>query len=164
MEQMGFSICCLTCDAQDVAGTERCRTCIDSHARARDNLTSGPASSKAERLAREFVSMLAEPAKSIDDTAHGELMIYYQKLINLHQGDEEMNTLQQVEARFERQRSKADKSLIRDVANQNPWAKTPPSSEEREEMLALFGPDSELDTKTWDELIAEVGELLEDED
>ncbi len=164
MEQMGFSICCLTCDAPDVAGTERCRGCIASHAKARDNLTSGPSSSKADRLAREFVSMLADPGKSIDDAAHGELMIYYQKLINLHQGDKEMNTLQQVEERFNQQRSKEDRSLIRDVANQNPWANNPPSHEEREEMLALFDPDEDLDSKTWDDLIAEVGELLDDED
>ena len=108
--------------------------------------------------------MLADPGKSIDDAAHGELMIYYQKLINLHQGDKEMNTLQQVEERFNQQRSKEDRSLIRDVANQNPWANNPPSHEEREEMLALFDPDEDLDSKTWDDLIAEVGELLDDED
>jgi hypothetical protein len=67
MEQMGFAVCCLTCDAADVAGSERCRVCIESHARARERLTSGPASSKAERLAREFVTMLAAAPFVITD-------------------------------------------------------------------------------------------------
>ena len=85
MEQMGFSICCLTCDAPDVTGSSRCRSCIAAHTRARDRM-SGQATSKADRLSRELVTMLASPAKYIDDTEHGELMLHYVTLISQHQG------------------------------------------------------------------------------
>ncbi len=163
MEQMGFTVCCLTCDAADVAGSERCRVCIESHARAREKLTSGPATSKAERLAREFVTMLAEPSKHIDDTIHGESMLVYQRLIDAHQGIEEATTIEQVEARFARQRRKQDRSLIKDVANQSPWAKRPPDAAEREEMLAMFGVEKPQEVPTWEDLIAEIGELLEED-
>ncbi len=163
MEQMGFSICCLSCDAPNVAGTERCRSCIGAHANARDNLTSGPASTKAHRLAREFVTMLAEPHKHIDDNIHGDTMLHYQSLIDTHEGKEEVTTLEQVEARFARQRAKEDKSLIRDVANQSPWAKRAPDATEREEMLSLFGTEKTREVPSWDDLMAEVGELLDED-
>ena len=163
MEQMGFVVCCLTCDAPDVPGTERCRQCIDSHARARDKLTSGPASSKAERLAREHVTMLADPGKHIDDSQHGEFMLAYQRLIDAHQGVEEVITMEQVEARFAKQRQKEDKSLIRDVANQNPWSDRAPDAEERKEMLAMFGSADRPEAPSWDDLMDEVGELLDED-
>ncbi len=163
MEQMGFAVCCLTCDALDEAGTVRCRTCIGSHARARDKLTSGPSTTKAHRLAREFVSMLSEPGKHIDDAIHGDSMLVYQQLIDSHQGKEEVITQEQIEARFAKQRAKEDKSLIRDVANQSPWAKKPPEAEQRAEFLSLFKTEESLDVPTWDELIAEVGELLDED-
>ena len=108
MEQMGFVGCCLTCDAPDIAGTERCRQCIDSHARARDKLTTGPASTKAERLAREQVTMLADPSKHIDDSEHGDFMLGYVRLIEAHQGVEEIVSMEQVEASFAAQRAKQD--------------------------------------------------------
>ena len=146
MEQMGFAVCCLTCDAPDIAGSERCRQCIDSHAKAREKLTSGPATTKAERLAREQVTMLADPSKYIDDSEHGEQVI----------------TMEQVEARFAAQRAKKDKSIIREVANQNPWAERAPDAEEREEMLQMFGTATRPEAPTWEDLLDEVGELLDE--
>lgn len=163
MEEMGFAVCCLACDAPDVPGTDRCRGCIDSHARARDKLTSGPASSKAERLAREHVTMLADPGKHIDDNEHGEFMLAYQRLIDAHQGVEEVVTMEQVEARFAQQREKQDRSLIRKVANQNPWADRAPDPEERLQMLEMLGSEAPPEVPSWDDLMAEVGELLEED-
>ncbi len=162
MEQMGFAVCCLTCDAPDIAGSERCRHCIDSHAKARDKLTSGPATTKAERLAREQVTMLADPSKYIDDSEHGEYMLNYVHLIAAHQGVEQVITMEQVEARFAAQRAKKDKSIIREVANQNPWAERAPDSEEREEMLQMFGTTTRPEAPTWEDLLDEVGELLDE--
>ena len=163
MEQMGFVVCCLTCDAPDIAGTERCRQCIDSHARARDKLTTGPASTKAERLAREQVTMLADPSKHIDDSEHGDFMLGYVRLIEAHQGVEEIVSMEQVEARFAAQRAKKDKSLIREVANQNPWSDRAPDAEEREEMLEMFGSAERPDVPSWEDLMAEVGEVLDED-
>ncbi len=90
-------------------------------------------------------------------------MLVYQRLINAHQGIEEATTIEQVEARFARQRRKQDRSLIKDVANQSPWAKRPPDAAEREEMLAMFGVEKPQEVPTWDDLIAEIGELLEED-
>ena len=87
MEQMGFSVCCLMCDAADVPGSERCKACIKGHTRARDRLTSGKASTKAQRLARELVTMLSDPFSYIDDEIHGESMQYYSEIIREHQQD-----------------------------------------------------------------------------
>ena len=39
MEQMGFSICCLSCDAPDIAGSQRCKLCISSHVKVRDKIS-----------------------------------------------------------------------------------------------------------------------------
>ena len=163
MEQMGFSICCLTCDAPDIPGTERCKGCIESHARARDKLTTGPATTKAERLAREQVTMLADPNKYIDDNDHGDFMLNYLRLIDSHRGIEEVITMEQVEARFAAQRSKKDKSLIREVANQNQWTKKAPDADERKEMLEIFGEAKSPDVPSWDDLLEEVGELLDED-
>ena len=160
MEQMGFAVCCLSCDAPDIAGTERCRGCIESHAKARDKLTSGPATTKAERLAREQVTMLADPSRYIDDNEHGNFMLNYVRLIDAHQGKEEVITMEQIEARFAAQRAKKDRSLIREVANQNPWAERAPDAEEREEMLQMFGTAKRPEAPTWDDLLDEVGDCL----
>ena len=162
MEQMGFAICCLTCDTPDIPGSERCRQCIHSHAKAREKLTSGPATTKAERLAREQVTMLADPGKYIDDSEHGEFMLNYVRLIDAHQGVEQVITMEQVEARFAAQRAKKDKSIIREVANQNPWAERAPDAEEREEMLQMFGTATRPEAPTWEDLLDEVGELLDE--
>jgi hypothetical protein len=107
--------------------------------------------------------MLSEPGKHIDDAIHGDSMLVYQQLIDSHQGKEEIITQEQIEARFAKQRAKEDKSIIRDVANQSPWAKNPPDAEKREEFLSLFKIEEPLEVPTWDELIAEVGELLDED-
>ena len=41
MEQMGFSISCLTCDAPDVTGSSRCRSCIKAHESKGQDVRSG---------------------------------------------------------------------------------------------------------------------------
>ena len=86
MEQMGFSICCLACDAPDIAGSQRCRDCISAHVKVRDKISSGVAITKADRLSREFVTMLTNPTDFIDNTVHSETMSYYKSLIDKHQG------------------------------------------------------------------------------
>jgi hypothetical protein len=84
MEQMGFSICCLSCDAPDIAGSQRCKSCISSHVKVRDKISSGPAITKADRLSREFVTMLANPSDFIENSKHSVTMTYYKSLIDAH--------------------------------------------------------------------------------
>ena len=58
---------------------------------------------------------------------------------------------------------KKDKSIIRDVANQNKWNDNPPDFFEREELLKLITNDITKEDKM-DELLSDVGKLLEEED
>ena len=160
MNMMGFSVCCLCCDEPDVAGSERCRSCIASHSRTRERLST-QATSKADRLAREFVTMLSNPAAHTEDPTHGEMMIHYSSLIDAHQGQAPAKTIEEMVAVFERQRNKRQKSLIRDVANQNEWNDVKLDAEQREEMLAKITGERPKHIPSWEELLSEVEELLE---
>ncbi len=160
MNMMGFSVCCLCCDEPDVAGSERCRSCIASHSRTRERLST-QATSKADRLAREFVTMLSNPAAHTEDPTHGEMMIHYSSLIDAHQGQAPAKTIEEMVAVFERQRNKRQRSLIRDVANQNEWNDVELDAEQREEMLAKITGERPKHIPSWEELLSEVEELLE---
>ena len=160
MNMMGFSVCCLCCDEPDVAGSERCRSCIASHSRTRERLST-QATSKADRLAREFVTMLSNPAAHTEDPTHGEMMIHYSSLIDAHQGQAPAKTIEEMVAVVERQRNKRQRSLIRDVANQNEWNDVELDAEQREEMLAKITGERPKHIPSWEELLSEVEELLE---
>ena len=162
MEQMGFSICCLTCDAPDVTGTQRCRSCISSHTRARDRM-SGQAISKADRLSRELVTMLASPAKYIDDTEHGELMLHYVTLISQHQGTVSASTQEEIEEMFDRQRRQKTTSLIDRRRKKSSWWGNKLEPEEMEELLSLIDGGKRKEVPTWDALLEEVGDMLEED-
>ena len=160
MEQMGFSVCCLACDAPDTPGTQRCRDCISSHNRTRERLLSGKAKTKAQRLAREQMSMLSDPGSYIFDDDHGEWMLEYKRLIDSHQepahGERSKGTTKPSKP-WARKRS-----IIRDVANQNKWTNNPPNEEEIQEMRSLLKGDDGSEPMTWDDLINEIEEILED--
>jgi|TARA_B100000965_G_scaffold387097_1_gene390074 hypothetical protein len=158
MEQMGFSVCCLMCDAADVPGSERCKACIKGHTRARDRLTSGKASTKAQRLARELVTMLSDPFSYIDDEIHGESMQYYSEIIREHQQDPD----KPIQRRERSQRLSRKTSLIRQVANQNRWADKPPDKDQMEEMREILRDGDARPPLTWDELITEIEDMLDD--
>ena len=138
----------------------RCRSCIASHSRTRERLST-QATSKADRLAREFVTMLSNPAAHTEDPTHGEMMIHYSSLIDAHQGQAPAKTIEEMVAVFERQRNKRQRSLIRDVANQNEWNDVELDAEQREEMLAKITGERPKHIPSWEELLSEVEELLE---
>ena len=158
MEQMGFSVCCLMCDAPDVAGTERCKVCIKGHTRARDRLTSGKARTKAQSLARELVTMLSDPFGYIEDEIHGESMQYYSDIIREHQQDSDNPTPK----RERSLRLSRKTSLIREVANQNRWLDKPPDEDQIEEMREILRDGDARPPLTWVELIAEIEDMLDD--
>jgi hypothetical protein len=163
MEQMGFSICCLSCDAPDIAGSQRCRNCISSHVKVRDKISSGVAISKADRLSREFVTMLANPVDFIENTTHSETMTYYKSLIDKHQGKAQPKTAKEVKERFEIQRKKPQKSLIRDVASNRKRSNEALNSEEIEELLLkISDKNPETSESYWEELLEDVNELLDE--
>lgn len=164
MEQMGFSVCCLSCDAPDIAGSQRCRDCISSHVKVRDKISSGVAISKADRLSREFVTMLANPADFIENTVHSETMTYYKSLIDKHQGKSKAKTAEEVQERFEAQRNKPQRSLIRDVASNRKKSTHVLNSEEIEELLLkISDKNPEASESYWEELLEDVNELLDED-
>ncbi len=157
MEQMGFSVCCLLCDAPDVAGSIRCKECIRGHTRARDRLTSGKARTKAERLARELVTMLADPFSHTDDDSHGKWMQTYSDMIREHQHDPKKGG----ESRLRSKRLSRKTSLIREVGNKNKWAENPPDESQMEEMREILRDGDSKPPMTWDDLISEIEEILD---
>ena len=163
MNMMGFAVCCLCCDEPDVAGSERCRSCIASHAKTRERLST-QATSKADRLSRELVIMLSNPANHTEDSLHGEMMTHYTALINAHQGKAPAKTIEEIVAVFEKQKNKRQKSLIRDVANNNEWHDVELSADQREEMLAKITGERPKHMPSWDELLSEVEKLLEEDE
>ena len=164
MEQMGFSICCLSCDAPDIAGSRRCRGCISSHVKVRDKISSGVSSSKADRLSIEFITMLANPVDYIENAVHSEMMSHYKSLIDKHQGKSQPKTAEEVQERFERQRNKPQKSLIRDVASNRKKNTEVLNSEEIEELLSKISDRTpEVSESYWEELLQDVNELLDED-
>ncbi len=163
MNMMGFSVCCLCCDEPDVSGSDRCKTCIKSHSRTRERL-SQQSISKADRLSRELVTMLSDPASYIDDSTHGKMMIHYATLIDKHQGTAPASTAEEMFEVYEKQKSKSEKSLIRDVANQNPWQNVEMDAEQREEMLAKLSSDTPANVTSWGDLLAQVESFLEEDE
>ena len=155
---MGFSVCCLICDAPDVAGSERCKTCIKGHTKARDRLTSGKAKTKAQRLARELVTMLSDPFSYIDDEIHGESMQYYSEIIREHQQEPDKPT----QRRERSQRLSRKTSLIREVANENRWADKPPNKDQIVEMREILRDSDARPPLTWEEMITEIDDMLDD--
>tara|TARA_B110000444_G_scaffold50104_1_gene46047 strand:- start:2380 stop:2985 length:606 start_codon:yes stop_codon:yes gene_type:complete len=164
MEQMGFAICCLSCDAPDIAGSQRCKSCISSHVKVRDKISSGPATTKADRLSREFVTMLANPSDFIENSEHSETMVYYKSLIDIHQGTSQPKTAEEVQQRFEAQRQKKERSLIRDVASNRKRSSEVLGAKEIEELLSKISdkPTEESDS-FWEELLDDVNELFEED-
>ena len=162
MEQMGFSVCCLLCDAPDLPGSERCKTCISSHAKTREKLSLGKANTKSQRLARELIQMISNPSAFIADNIHGQWMKNYSDLINAHQGKPQNKTQDQISAQFERDRNKNKKSLISQVANQNKWSEKPPNPEELIELKKAYGVKNNPRPTTWEDFIDELNRLLEE--
>ena len=87
--------------------------------------------------------------------------IHYSSLIDAHQGQAPAKTIEEMVAVFERQRNKRQRSLIRDVANQNEWNDVELDAEQREEMLAKITGERPKHIPSWEELLSEVEELLE---
>lgn len=159
MEQMGFALCCLSCDAPDVPGSERCRECTNRHVSARERLTVGKATTKAQRLAREQITMLADPGNHILDDDHGKWMERYEALIHDHQYDPKAKRNR---ATTPLRRLSRKRSIIRDVANQNRWAAKPPDESEINEMRTVLRAGSQEQPMTWDELMSQIEDLMED--
>ena len=80
MKDMGFQACCLRCDAEDIAGTARCRSCISHHRKVRDLIAKLPQSDQLFQFARELLAMAANPSRYDHDEIHGPMLQEQQRL------------------------------------------------------------------------------------
>ena len=108
--------------------------------------------------------MLSDPASHTEDSSHGQMMIHYATLIDEHQGTAPASTAEEMFEVYEKQKSKSEKSLIRDVANQNPWQDVELDAETREEMLSKLSDNTPPNIASWDELLAQVEDILEEDE
>jgi hypothetical protein len=139
MKEMGLQVCCLMCDAQDIAGSERCKHCISQHSSARHAIDSAPPESKIRQLGEELFQMIANPHLWDHDEIHGNHLRNYQFLAGQLTNPKEPDTVENIAKLFAKQKEKKDVSLIRDFANQNPWKHKPPTASEIVELSEDLG-------------------------
>ena len=132
MSDMGLAICCLMCDAPDDAGSARCKTCIGQHGKVRERLSRGD--DGVSRWGRELLAMMANPQQYDFDNVHGEVLQGYVRLLTEHEGPRAAPTQEEIDALFAAARARPKGSLIRDMANRNPWKDSPPSVQSAREM------------------------------
>ena len=130
MQEMGFQSCCLLCDAQDIAGTKRCRTCIDVHSKFRKELEKlGPEDPLAQ-FALELMQMISNPHRWDHDEEHGLELQNLQVLMGSLAPPKKHTTSEDISNLFAEQASNKKKSVIQEVANRNPWKEAPPNAEQ----------------------------------
>ena len=132
MSDMGLAICCLMCDAPDDAGSARCKACITQHGKVRERLARGD--DGVSRWGRELLAMMANPQQYDFDNVHGEVLQGYVRLLTEHEGPRAAPTQEEIDALFAAARARPKGSLIRDMANRNPWKDSPPSVQSAREM------------------------------
>lgn len=152
MDQMGLSVCCLMCDAPDTPGTSRCKSCISRHSAARNALFSDRAETGLEQLARKLGAMLADPSSHTADPAHGNWMSTYHQALLRHQGNNQPDTIEEIQKIFEIERNKqADKGPI-SLSDQNQWSTRPPNDSEISDALEKLSLLQNTENGWWSEL------------
>ena len=143
MSDMGLAVCCLMCDAPDDAGSARCKSCITSHGKVRERIAKGD--DGVSRWGRELLAMLANPQRYDHDVIHGEVLQGYIRLLAEHEGPRAAPTQDEINALFAAAKARPKGSLIRDMANRNPWKDAPPSAQSAramsEDMAEVSGED-----------------------
>jgi hypothetical protein len=119
MQQMGFAICCLLCDAPDTEGSARCRGCISTHKKVRDRI-SGDADEPIEQLAKNLMAYTTEPHRYDHDPVHGPFLKEAARLLASHRGQRPPPTEQEIEQAFEIARNTTKRNILREVGNTVP--------------------------------------------
>ena len=145
MKEMGFQACCLRCDAEDIAATSRCKKCISRHTGIRDELAKISYDDPFTQFAKELLVMAAEPHRYDHDEVHGEALLEQQRLAARLSAPVHQRTVDDVVSVFDNQKRQRKKNVLRDVANQNEWKNQPPTLEQREEILEVFGGEDHSD-------------------
>ncbi|MEC8978949.1 MAG: hypothetical protein VX433_02525 [Candidatus Thermoplasmatota archaeon] len=112
MQQMGFTICCLLCDAPDQEGSARCRDCISTHKRVRERL-SKTAEGPIDQLAKDLMILTSEPERHDHDPVHGPFLKEAVRLLSAHRGHRPPPTEEEVMKAFELARKSSRDSNLR---------------------------------------------------
>ena len=129
MKDLGFQACCLRCDASDVAGSERCRSCITHHKGVREQIAKAPQSNELFQLARDLLAMAASPNRYDHDEVHGPSLREQQRLANSLVEAKPLPTSEDISELFAAQAKRKKTSVIQTVGNQNPWKDQLPTEE-----------------------------------
>ena len=116
MQQMGFAICCLLCDAPDTEGSKRCKDCISTHKKVRDRI-SGDVSGPIEQLAKDLMAFTTEPHRHDHDPVHGPFLKEAARLLASHRGQRPPPTEQEISQAFEIAKKTNRRNIIREIAN-----------------------------------------------
>ena len=138
MKDLGFQACCLRCDAKDIAGTERCRSCISHHKKVRDLIAKAPPSDELFQFARDLLAMAASPNRYDHDEVHGPALREQQILANSLTESKPLPTSEDIESVFAEQAKRDKSSVIQTVGNQNPWKDQLPPEEVLEHMASTL--------------------------
>ena len=126
MKDMGFQACCLRCDAEDITGTTRCRSCISHHRKVRDLIAKAPQSDQLFQFARELLAMASNPSRYEHDEIHGPVLQEQQRLAGSLVEAKPLPGSEDIERLFSKSKKE---NIIQSVANQNPWKDELPPSE-----------------------------------
>jgi len=119
MQQMGFAICCLLCDAPDKEGTKRCKGCISTHQKVRERV-SGKAIGPIDQLAKDLMIFTTEPHRHDHDAVHGPFLKEAARLLAAHAGQRPPPTEQEIAQAFEIARNTTKRNIVREIANKVP--------------------------------------------
>lgn len=126
MKELGLQACCLRCDESDVAGSQRCKSCISHHRNVRELIAAAATEDELFQFAKELVAMAASPHRHDHDEIHGEVLLEQQRLAAALITATPLPTSEEVGDLFASQRNSEKTNIIRDVANQNPWKDAAP--------------------------------------
>ena len=112
MQQMGFTICCLLCDAPDQEGSSRCKGCISTHKRVRERL-SKTAENTVDQFAKDLMILTSEPERHDHDPVHGPFLKEAVRLLSAHRGQRPPPTEEEVMKAFELARISSRESNLR---------------------------------------------------
>jgi ribosomal protein L40E len=129
MKDLGFQACCLRCDASDVVGSERCRSCITHHKGVREQIAKAPQSNELFQLARDLLAMAASPNRYDHDEVHGPSLREQQRLANALVEAKPLPTSEDISELFAVQAKREKTSVVQTVGNQNPWKDQLPTEE-----------------------------------
>ena len=139
MKSLGFQGCCLRCDAEDVSGLSRCKSCIEYHTSVKNMLIGNDDSLLIQHM-KELYAMLSKPEMFDVDEVHGKELIYQQSLISTVEFDEGYVYPEDISDLYTKKEVE-ERRIMQDLVNKNPWKDKPPSNE----LAKLIG------SETWSE-------------